>query len=572
MIRQLLRSLLFGSALVASTVFADLTPEQRVSDFQSFWETYKNAYVFFDLKKQDHGVDWDVIREEFISRLANSTSDVELYAAVTEAQTLLRDGHAYNGSFQKIRETEPIYFQRVAFTLGEGNRVLVTIVPAGSEFEKAGVKPGDELVQFNQKTIRQLAREYRKLQAASSESQFWHNFASQLYIHNPLLGKPSSPKASLVFRNQDGETINVEARWQVAEPTGSQQVMASFADGPKGIQIDEATQVAIEGPLPMEVRVFKDLNLGYIKIESWMKTEDPIEQFENAMKAVADTDGLVLDLRGNGGGVGPWGVLFANYFLDADVKSPNESWMDRNLSKTFFKVAFAQLSDEQLDELLSTPENLQYLLEKGMGVKLELEELQKSFVDGKYQGFYTRLLLNQRKNTIAPYSKPVYALTDGGCYSTTDIFLTILNESKRLTVVGTPNGAGSGSPIPFVLPNSGLQVYVPHARAYPPGGSMIEGRPLEMTAIIAPSGEDLANGKDSALTYAVKLLHEEINPSLSAFAQEDFTVGQTDTVFSTIQPKTMDWGNIPLPDWAIGATVEHVQRQQLQMGLKQLRK
>ncbi len=570
MLRQMLRSLLFGSALVVQGLFAELTVEQRVQDFDTFWQTYKDAYVFFDLKKGDYGVDWDAIREQYIEKLQNSTSDIELYAAITEAQTLLRDGHCYNGAISKIRETEPIFFQRAAFALVEGNRIVVSTVVPKSALDEAGVKSGDELIQFDGKTIRQLAREYRKLHAASSEGQFWNSFAGQLYIHNPLLGKPASPKAKLVFRSAPGNTIEVESRWESAAPTGKPEVdaMAAFVDSEKGVSLDDATLVQIEGPLPMDARIFKDANIGYIKIETWMKTEDPIEQMEQVMTAMKDTDGLVVDMRGNGGGVGPWGVLFANYFIPAQEKGPNHSWMERNLSETFFRRAFPQISDEQWTELLSTPENLQYLLDKGLGVQMTVEEVSKHFVDGKYQPFYVNLLLNERRNTIAAYEKPVYALTDGGCYSTTDIFLTILNEFNRITVVGTPNGAGSGSPIPFVLPNSGLQVYVPHARAYPPMGAMIEGRPLEPKIRVSQTIADLQAGVDTVLTEAVRELWNEINPSLNAFASEEFNLGETQEVYSNLQPKAQEWGHVPTPDWAIGAAYEQVQRQKLEMGLK----
>ncbi|MBL4772394.1 MAG: hypothetical protein JKX98_01945 [Alcanivoracaceae bacterium] len=128
MLRSVLRNVLFGSALVVSSVFADLTPDQRVEDFKSFWQSYKDAYVFFELKGNKHGVDWDAIKDGFVAKMRISTSDIELYKAVTEAQALLRDGHCYNSSFAKIRETERIYFQRIGLTLAEGHKIVVNKV------------------------------------------------------------------------------------------------------------------------------------------------------------------------------------------------------------------------------------------------------------------------------------------------------------------------------------------------------------------------------------------------------------------------------------------------------------
>lgn len=590
MIQKQIHKLLVVFLLLIGSSFAELTVEQRVEDFEFFWNAYKNAYVFFELKNKDHGVEWDAIKGDFIERMKNSQSDIDLYAAVTEAQTLLRDGHCYNGSFSKIRETEKIYFQRIGLTMVEGHKVVVFKVPADTEFEKAGIKPGYELVKFDGLTIRQMAKDARKRIAASSEGQFWSIFGSQLYIHSPLKGKPRSRKSEMIFRDEEGELVKVYSPWNSADPTGAAEAQSQWINDESGVSLDEAVKQRVSGPLPIEVRIFEESNLAYVKIESWMKTEDPIEQFEQVFETIKDTDGMILDLRDNGGGVGPWGILFANYMIekpsdskatkswiskvadwfkgkhkkDEEVspvensgKLPNDSWFERKLSKIFFKAAFPQLTEEMLTEIFTKPEAMQYVLKKAFGMDVSLEEVQSHYKDGEMEPFYVNLALNDRVNKISPYTKPVYALTNGGCYSTTDICLSILNEFERIKVIGTPNGAGSGSPIPFVLPNSGLQVYVPHARAFPPFGSMIEGRPLQPHTVITQTKEDLMVGKDTVLTEAVKQLVEEVVGSLHSFVADSEVI--------PLSHKEVDWGNIPMPDWAIQATLEHLDRSKLNM-------
>ncbi|MCO4781081.1 MAG: hypothetical protein KC646_02055 [Candidatus Cloacimonetes bacterium] len=582
MLRSVLRNVLFGSALVVSSVFADLTPDQRVEDFEAFWASYKNAYVFFDLKEGDHGVNWDAIKEDFMAKMRTSTSDLELYAAVTEAQAMLRDGHAYNSSFAKIRETERIYFQRIGLALVEGRKIVINKVPEGSVFAEKGLQIGDELVKWDGKTIRQLSKDARKRNAASSEGQFWNSFASSLYIHSPLLGKPAKSSVDLVFKKSDGELLEVKSKWQSVDPTGK-PVANTWIDDKKGVTLDEASKVRITGPLPLELRIFKDYNLAYLKIDSWMKTEDPKQQLEDTFKKIQKTDGMVVDFRGNGGGVGPWGVLFSNYLLkEGDTKKakkswiskvkdlfkgkkgkeqgevassdkvPNDVWFERKLSKVFVRVAFPQLTEDQLNEIYASPETMQYVLKKAFGMEVDLAEIQKHVVDGVISPFYVNLTLNDRTNDVPTYTKPVYILTDGGCYSTTDITLAILKDFDRIKTVGTPNGAGSGSPIPFVLPNSGLQVYVPHARAYPPSGTMIEGRPITPDFLVTQTIEDLKKGKDTVLTEAVARIMEEIMPT-ATFEQSEVSVGD-------LKSPEIDWGNIPTPDFAIQATLEHQKR------------
>lgn len=564
--RTRIPALLLGAALAVPALHAEMTAQQRLEDFDHFWKMYRDSYVFFELKKEDHDVNWEAIGAMMRSRLKKSKTDLDLYRAVTEAQVLLRDGHCYNGSFQKIRETEPVFFQRIQFTLAESNKVAVAAVPPGSPFAQAGIQPGDELLSWDGMTVRQLAKRSRRYSAASSPGMFWHGFARQLYIHEPLLGKPKKPEATLVFRNAEGEQVTVKSKWNVAPPTGPQEApaMMGFAEGipQDGINLDQAEMVAIQGPLPMDVRIWKELNIGYLSIETWMKTEDPIEQMEAAMKAVQGTDGLIVDMRDNGGGVGPWGVLFTNYFIKAKEgkEAPNDSWMDRLMSKAFFGAIFPQVTSEELEQIFRHPPTIQYILGQ-LGVEITVEEVtEKYFQNGEFQPFYLRLLLNERKNTIKPYLKPVYVLSNGGCYSTTDIFMTILNEFKRIKVVGTPNGAGSGSPIPFQLPNSGLTVYVPHARAYPPFGSMIEGRPLKPVLHVAPSLEDLRSGKDTVLNAAAKALYTELHPDfgfaggLEGVAPE-FQLPEGESILKTVKEKAIDWGNKSTPDWALDAKI-----------------
>ena len=194
MFKSLISSLLFGFTIVITSVA--ISVEERVEDFEQFWQTYEDAYVFFDLKKEDHGVDWNAIKDEFLDRVRNSESDLDLYAAVTEAQTLLRDGHCYNSSFAKIRETERIYFQRIGLKLVDGRKIAVSKVPNESPFAEAGIQVGDELLKFDGKTIRQLAKEARKYSAASSEGQFWkiflHSFIFIIHLKVSLNQSPPS--------------------------------------------------------------------------------------------------------------------------------------------------------------------------------------------------------------------------------------------------------------------------------------------------------------------------------------------------------------------------------------------
>lgn len=533
--------------LPTTVAAAALTQSQLQEDFNFFWDSYKEAYVFFELKGAEFGVNWDQMKEEYTDTVNHLTSKRELMRLIAEMQARLHDGHCGNKGLTAIGPVSLI--RGISFTNTTGDRIHVKQVAENSIFDQKGVSAGDEVKIFKGKTIPALKREGRTLFAASSEGQFNRSFASMLHVYHPYLG---TPPATCVcsFEKADGTIIDIETNWDIFNPEPALAPTKSATAAKSIIEIDAS------GPLPMKAILFKEQNVGYVKLESFMKTEDPTEQFNNIFGALSDTKALILDLRDNGGGVGPWGILLADYFIDSSElpTNPNESYMERNYSRTFFKLILKQASAEELENFFKDPATVHYILGR-LGVDMTIEEVNAQFVDGEYTPFYHKMALTDKKPGIAPYTKPVIALTNGGCYSTTDICLTIMDEYNRVITVGTPNGAGSGSPIAMTLPNSKIEVMVPHARAYPPSGRMIEGHPLEVDVIVETTPEDLMTGTDRHLVTALSLIERKtatklnlpatrFNPVLSINPSELRPV----TLYDTTDPVESKEISVLIPD------------------------
>ncbi len=507
---------------------AEPTAEQLREDFDFFWNSYKEAYVFWQLKAEDFGVDWDLMRQEYEATLAQVKTKRELLRLITEMQTKLKDGHCGN---EGMTACGPIALIRgIAFTPTAGNKIHVSAVAPGTLISDTGVETGDELLTWKGKPVATLARQARTLVGASSEGQFWSIFAQLLHVHHPYLGEPDE-KCVCSFKKPNGTVIDAELPWEYINPAG----------GKAGPSLAQVIAIDSEGPLPMKAMIFEDLNIGYISVKSFMKPEFPKGQLDKVFGAVKDTDALILDLRGNGGGVGPWGVLLANYMVS---EGPDGAYMERKYSRTFFRAILAQMPPEQLEAMLGNPQYLKMILDK-LGIQMTQQEVQDLFVDGEYKPFYHTSLLKDMvpqdlSPGVEPYLKPVYALTDGGCYSTTDICLKLMKEFDRVTIVGTPNGAGSGSPIPITLPNCKVKVMVPHARAYPPSGEMIEGRPLTPDHIVEVTQEDLVKGVDRHIVTALALAGREMGilGGPSKFAPAAVEINHNDLATKTVVDTT----------------------------------
>ena len=85
--------------------------EQILEDFETFWKSYKEAYVFFDLKKEKYGVDWDELHAAYRPRAEQCTSKAELIRIVTEMQCRLHDGHCGNMGLSMLMAESPVLLQ-----------------------------------------------------------------------------------------------------------------------------------------------------------------------------------------------------------------------------------------------------------------------------------------------------------------------------------------------------------------------------------------------------------------------------------------------------------------------------
>jgi hypothetical protein len=77
-----------------------------------------------------------------------------------------------------------------------------------------------------------------------------------------------------------------------------------------------------------------DGNVGYVRLDFFAPTEFAADTMMGAMAAVSATDALILDLRHNGGALGPDAIpFFASYFFREPVRTIDVYW--RHLDQTF---------------------------------------------------------------------------------------------------------------------------------------------------------------------------------------------------------------------------------------------
>jgi len=189
-------------------------------------------------------------------------------------------------------------------------------------------------------------------------------------------------------------------------------------------------------------------NVGYIRYSSFSNFIST-SQLDYLIEDFKDLDGIIIDVRDNGGG------------------SINN--IQRLVSR------FADERRHCFSERLKNGPNHNDFTEKN-DVYIEPEGPQQ-------------------------FTKPVIVLTNRSCYSATSFFIAAMKAFPHVTIVGDTTGGGGGIPIGAELPNGWTYRYSASETTLPNGTNIELGVApdvsVNMTAI------DEAQGKDSILEYAL---------------------------------------------------------------------
>ena len=279
------------------------------------------------------------------------------------------------------------------------------------------------------------------------------NIASQagkIFIINVIKGTPAdyadlkTGDMILKVNNKDaaGKSIFQIANY-IKDPAIKTVNLEILRDNKKLIKQVKKTEIKIK---TVKADIL-DKQIGYIRISSFISSETPIE-FIDAMNKVKDTNALILDLRGNTGG------LFQNAVFVADIFLENK--------------------------------NIVSVLGRG-GHKSLYKTHSKSYV----------------------YKKPMAVLVDNESASASEIVSGALKDNDRAIIVGTKTfGKGLVQKV-FLMPNStGMNLTI--ARYLTPDDIDINKKGITPDYLVQITNEDRIANNDRQLNFAKKTLLVEI--------------------------------------------------------------
>jgi carboxyl-terminal processing protease len=395
--------------------------EARRKSFEKVWETVNDKHY----DPTFGGVDWKRVKAVYEPKAMAAGSDREFHDVLRQMLAELKLSHfgihppaADIASAQAGRGVTGIDILML-----EGVPVI-NRVEKGSAAEKAGVRPGQILSSIDGKGWPQVTAQLEASLAARKTTESMRKVYLERTIEAAMNGKPET---TLVLEALDGEQRKL--RFEIVRSPFTGEMSQALGNFP-------AQEVVFESKL---IRP----DVGYIRFNMWVIPQ--MAKLRKAMAELANSRAIIIDLRGNPGGVGGMAPGLAGLMFDK--KTSLGSMRMRSGSMEF--VAFPQ------------PNN---------------------------------------------YTGQIIILTDHGTGSTSEVFAAGMQETGRATVVGDVS-AGAVLPSVFEKLATGYLFQYAISDYRSPNNILIEGRGVIPNVSVRQTREALLAGRDLQLEEALKLVN-----------------------------------------------------------------
>ena len=261
-----------------ASLVSTATPEGRVAVFDDIWETIEDHYY----DPRFNGVDWQAKRASFRASAAKAGNAHEFYELMRQMIASLRDAHTrvYSPD-EKFDWWNPRF---VTVGLGvrevEGTPVIVQVDP-NSAAGHTGIRAGDAIVSLDNVPVAKVIEQ--RLANASAETDGRARYRSIA----SLFDGPAGSWVKVAWTTRDGKlkAADLQRYWSQRE--------LGFTTQRKG-------------------------KLAILRIDAF--TQSVALDFSRALpSALEGAEGIVLDLRGNGGGDAEAMADVASLFLDDGI-------------------------------------------------------------------------------------------------------------------------------------------------------------------------------------------------------------------------------------------------------------
>jgi carboxyl-terminal processing protease len=426
------------AALMLSAGFVPAQVPQASETFDAAWTIIRDTH--FD--KTMNGLNWEAVRAELKPRAAAATSSAELRAVIRDM--LGRLGLSHFALIPSGGDVSSLGTSGMsADTSGDpglevrllGRDLIVTNV----DREAASlVRPGWRITQIGSARVADLLRaplEGHNAQLQSVEA--WR-------IAQMNLRGPAGSKIDVTFENGEDAAVRLSLtrRLEQGNPVTVGNLPTMYVRVEKGKQSTPSGATA-----------------GVIKFNVWMAAVD--SQFQQAMDELRHADGIIIDLRGNPGGLAAMLMGISGHFVGE---------------------------------------------RKSLGVMKTR--------DSEFRFFANPRLVSASGERVEPFAGPVAILIDSMSGSASECFTGGMQSIGRARVFGQTS-MGQALPALFDrLPNGDVLIHA-YGDFVTADGTRLEGRGVIPDQIVPFRREDLLAGRDRTMQAALAWIDESRHMKMS---------------------------------------------------------
>jgi C-terminal processing protease CtpA/Prc len=453
---------------------AILSPEQKVFGLSKFWQEVNYNFVYFD--RVDRAA-WDSTYMALIPAVQKTSNDWEYYRLLQRFCAMLDDGHTYiyrpsipmdqtatedpdtvflperDGLFEQGRVyieeiDDKIYVTRV-------NKNLAPTLPVRSEIVEVNGLPVEEYI------------EKFTLPYVGQSTDYKRRYSSIYKITSGIYGE----QLTLSIRKPDGAFADVELTF------GGE----SF-DFPEGY--DDFPDIEFSNEL-VELKWYDDV--ACIALNSFADNT-AIAEFEKLLPEIRRAKGLVIDLRGNGGGSGSVSAAIVEYLTP-------DSLLHMSRSRTRQNVAAYKAGGRYVvaNDTISSPENRQNFL----------AAQDRLYLDLGADVWPVKVPVNER------IVVPTAILMGSYTASAAEDFLIMVDNQPHVTTVGQRSAGSTGQPWSVeLIAGIGAEICTKDD-TYPDGRTFVGIGIIPDIEVPLPTMAEMESGEDTVLKIALQLFEYE---------------------------------------------------------------
>lgn len=410
----------WGDAAFATPYAENISDADKLAGLSELWSQAKYGFGNF---WHVPNLNWDQTYRDYIPKVLATHSTEEYYQVLTRFYALLQDGHTGVFSPKEIMAKIARFPLRTRLI----DNHLFVISSRDSDADLQGVRPGDEIVSINGEPALRWAEQNIAPYVSASSAQ---DRSVRIYDYE-LLYAPIGSQLTLVIQT----------------PLGTQ-----------GKHVFTVTKVSAYHQPDFELMMLPG-NIAYVALNSFDE-DSVVKEWEGHWPEIAKAQGLILDLRENGGGTSRFGYKILSTLIEKPTSTGQQDWLTR-------WIASYSAWNEAENPVLLPPE-------------LIIPDPQRHFAG------------------------PVVWLISPRTFSAAEDTTIAFATSHRGKIIGETTGGSSGESFFFKLPGGGIARICPLHKRFSDGREFT-GVGVQPDISVHNTRKDIVAGHDSVLVAAIRL-------------------------------------------------------------------